>query len=316
MTIQTETTEMQKILLKQATYYLERESRWQQAVPVYAIPRKRYVEFYKVPQPEPVHWAFDHGAGKSIETGLEIYTVMVPNLPADFTYSEEEIRVTDAYGLPVISQQTKVGYKQMARRIAQLVYQGVKKHTATSTIFVDGLMNVSSPSGLNSSTYTTTKWNASGGPQATVLDMAGALITDSLDPPYTLVLGDGTHTGLFTTITSTAKYNITQVQDILSSPNATAPGGGGATLFYEDHGTDSGNVTYPLPAATANNNVALLLKPNPDYFRVLLAMGPTLTLDNQPDTVSRRVRGHLDWMGTIIVPEPKAVCKHTTIDYA
>jgi hypothetical protein len=225
--------------------------------------------------------------------------------------------LTESFGIPVISQQAESIYRQFGQRTAQIIYQG----TAAQDQFygvdfgMKGLTNIASPTGLNTSSYNTVKWNTTLGPSGAVRNMAGTLETDSLDAPYALVLGTGTQTGLWTIATNTADTQIKMVNEILTSPDSVSVGQGNATIVIENFGADSGNTVNPMPAVGAADNVGLLLKPAAQYYQALIGVPPSIDLGPM-DTHGRHIPGKAVAQIGIIIPQPQAICYHDRIDYA
>jgi hypothetical protein len=305
MTVQDITVEAITHYMKAAHYYAEIESQWASVVPSMAIPEKRYVEFVRTPLSPPPKWGMDWASTFPTATVMEKYEVMVPSQVSEFTYPYEHIQATAAWGLPVIDRQATVAFRQQARRMAQLIYQGDVAMTHQGATDLTGLTNIASPTGKNTSTYNTVKWNASTGPECTVANMIAAENTDKMHKPFGLVLGTGCEAGMMTRVASTSDFNEQGVSKLI----------GGGPIIYEDFGADSGNTINPLPAAGSADNVGILVKSNPEFLQALIARPPFMRIEETP-ALNNSLGGVIGSQMTIVIPEPKAVCYHDRIDYA
>lgn len=320
MTIQQLNADMQKAILKQQHWYLQRASRWPNVIPTGSIPERRFNEFYRQPEAEPPGIAMTDTEIFSTQTFFEKYIAPNAWVINDFDYPRYMIQLTEAYGMPIISQQSESIYKQFARRIAQIMYQGtagIPEAERGVDLGLKGLTNIASPTGKNTSTYNAVRWNAAFGPQNTLRNMAATLETDALDAPFAVVLGNGCQTGLWTTITNTAEWNLKQFNEVATSPGSVQIGTSNAVLIIEDFGAEvnTANTVYPMPAQGTADNVGLLLKPDPAYFQALMAVPPSIDLGPM-DTHGRFVPGKAVALVGIIIPQPKAICYHDRIDYA
>jgi hypothetical protein len=305
------TEEGQKAILKSMNMYLRRASRYTEVIPTAQIPEKNQIEFYRVLEMTIPKWGVDDSKVVPAIGGLEVYTNNVAWLNHDFDFQRHIMTMSSEYGLPIVDATTMSSFKHFGRGLAQACYQG-----ATEAM-LEGLTNISSPTGKNTSTYNTVKWNTAYGPQGAARNMAATLETDGLDAPFALILGNGCQSGIYTAVgTATADMNIHGLNFIVS---ARGPGKTGdwenSVIIFEDFGADTATVINPLPAAGAADNVGILCKPGSEHFQFLVALAPSLKI-GEPDVHSNRVPAKIKAAVSVIVPHPKAICYHDRIDYA
>jgi hypothetical protein len=298
-------------------------------VPAASIPERRFNEFYRVPRAEPPGLSPSDSDVFPTSTFMERYIAPNTYIISDFDYPRAIVHLTESFGMPVLSQQSQSIFKQFGQRAAQIVYQGtgaIEPADASGAptrgvdIGLKGLTNIASPSGLNTSTYTTVKWNAAFGPTNALRNMAGLNETDGHDAPWVAILSTGLQTGLWYTITNTAETNWRGVHEVLSG-TASGPGDPrGGVLWFENYGseaTDAGGsqTVNPLPAASSNDGVGLLLKSNPQHFQAVIGVPPSIDL-GPAGTHNRTIPGKAVMQMGMVIPQPTAICKHVTIDLA
>lgn len=305
------TEEGQKAILKSMNMYLRRATRYTEVVPTAQIPEKNQVEFYRVLEMTIPKFGVDDSKVVPAMGGLEVYTANVAWLLHDFDFRRHIVAMSSEYGLPIVDATTMSSFKHFGRGLGQIAYQGATE------VALEGLTNISSPTGKNTSTYNTVKWNAAYGPQGAVRNMAAANETDGVDAPYALIVGNGCQTGIYTAVgTTTADLNIHGLNFIVSARGPAKTGDWEqSVIVVEDFGADTATVINPLPAAGAHDNVAILTKPSSENYQFLVALAPSLKI-GEPDVHSNRVPAKIKAAATIIIPQPKTICYHDRVDYA
>ena len=327
MTIQSLTDDMMVNLIKSQHWYIERDTQWNRICPSASIPERRFNEFYRQPRGEPPGISATDSEAFYTATFMEKYVAPNAYVISDFDYPRAIIQLTESFGMPVVAQQSQSIFKQMAMRAGQIIYQGTAAIEPANTygapergvdLGMKGLTNIASPAGLNGSTYDAVKWQAAFGPQNTFRDMAGTLEVDGMDAPFAAVLSNGCQTGLWYVITNTAETNWRGVHEVLSGTQSGPGDPKGGVLFFEDNGVESiygSQIVYPLPAATSNDEVALLMKPSADHYQALIGVPPALDLGPM-DTHGRTVPGKAVMQMGIIIPQPTAICYHPQVNFA
>ncbi len=286
--------------------YIERESTFMDWCPVKYVPTNFNHKWYTIERMRKPVFSRD-------KTGPDELTVAAftestaPMVFADLAFGipEVTINISRQAGMDVMEATRYAIIRQLTRTMAEVLYQGEG---------ISGVQGMADKAG-NSSTYNTTKWGASTGPQKTIQDMADANITDGFDPPYDLILSSNLASDMLNLIgTANRDIELDAVRDTINYEQ-------GGRIWWEDltPSTTVENYVYPLPAAAANDGYGFLVKAAPSNFNFLI--GQDITVEFEPYV--RRVgqmRGHL--CGTVSVQmgfqciQANSICKHDRVDLA
>jgi uncharacterized linocin/CFP29 family protein len=203
---------------------------------------------------------------------------------------------------------------QMARMEASFVFKGAS--TPSITGFISGAGNTS--------TYTTTRWDVTKGPMLTVQNMINTgttTLSSKFGPPYDLFMSSNLWPYLVLRNSMASVTEFEGVQGVLNPPAVgvnldieSATGGSVGNVHILNYGTNTFNTIYPLPAATSNDGVLLLVKSHPDNVQVLVVHPLTVVVDPQLNTDSMTYNGTVFAALSNRIWDSTAMCGHVTVD--
>lgn len=201
--------------------------------------------------------------------------------------------------------------RALDQSIAKTIYQG-NTLTGMSGLIAKAGNNDATASAVNTAPNFCTVMAA----------MKALLFADGFDPPYVLVLSDGLQVAWDKTINAAPVSQYTQgdfIRRIMSTMNDGVIGQeGGCKIIWEENGASSGNSIKPLPAADADDSVALVMKPVQNGQTAFTGVWcqPIVSTDWKFDTKSNRWHTRIKCKVGLKVWDVDSICKHTDIDHA
>lgn len=207
--------------------------------------------------------------------------------------------------------------RQMARKEAYFVFQG------SSTPSINGILG----NAAATSTYTTTKWGATTGPMLTVLDMLSnstAGMYNKFAPPFDLFISANAWPYLPKRNTTASVTEWEAVQGVLNPASvgmnmvveSAVTGSSVGNVHILNSGASTGTTINPLPAASSNDAVAVLVKSDPDNFQVIVEHPLTMIIDPDVDLKTMTYNGRVFAAYSFRCWDSSSIVKHMTVDFA
>lgn len=267
-------------------------------------------EYYvPVPLPAPAE-GMKYSHAKLVEPQYEKLTNPPVALWYDLEINDVDMQIlARTEGMQINTAWAQLAATQLNQKIAYAMYNG-----STQT----GMSGLIAKAG-NNSTYASAIETA---PNlvSCAADMKKLIFADGFRPPYVFIMSHGMQVAWDKTIHATPTSQWTQgdsVVRLLSSMN-DGNEGGTAKIFWETNGASSGSTINPLPAASNDDSVALLLKPKQDgkIAHEAVWCQPIVSTDWKFDGKSNRWHTRLKCKVGLKVYDVDSICKHVDIDHA
>ena len=305
------TDEMKTLFDTKFHMYFLHYSQIMRAIPWMTAQETYQMEYYVPTKFPPPAEGMKYAHHKLVEPQYEKLTNPPVGLWYDLEVNDVDLQIMlRTQGMGVSDAWAQLAASQMNQKIAYAIYNG---STAT------GMSGMFSKAGNNSTQAD--KINTAPNLVTVIGNMKELIFADGFRPPYVLIQSVGMQVAWDKTINATPVSDITQgdvVRRILSSMNDNNEAPGDVRIFWETNGASSGTTIHPLPAATADDGTALLLKPVQDgnIAHTGVWCQPMTSTDWKLDNKTNRWHTRIKCKVGLQVFDANSICKHLDIDYA
>lgn len=294
------TTEEIKTIEKAAHDFPELGGTVRQWIPRKKVPHAYATEWFtlnRVTRPQSSKFGRPGMGVRTARTAAEANSVY---FRFDITWDFTEVEMARNAGVPIQTEDVRTARRQMEMEISRLVYQGLD-----DDVYIAGLLDSGedTDSGLDDDL-----WDTVGEPIEHANQGTKDLIANHFPPPYIWVLSWNLWGGL--AIKHNAAVDLS-TREYIAKAYQVAP------IYFEQNGTSTDLIVYPLPPATTDDGVWLMLKPAMENFRLEeMTDGIELHIDPKLDQDDMVYRAIMLWHGTLAIVQASSIVFEPDVDLA
>ena len=273
--------------------------------PTISIDPLPYTEFYALTDANRPAFSKDGSYGAKLAVAKTKGTANTVWIKYDIEIPYAAMVAARKNGTPLLEQTVSEGLTKVDLEIESLIFKGLASET--DAVAINGLCDVGTDTSVLDDANA---WDTPPAPFTNMRHNIAALEALGYTGPYTMVASVNLKTGAANLHNAAAdKSHIELARELL----------GIDTVGWAVNGTSTDLICYPLPAAAADDGVALYFQTrNPDNFRLAEAWRPRLQMYNNgvlnPKTMC--FEGKIDWMGTIQILRSAGIMFSNDVDLA
>lgn len=287
-----------KAYLQQADMYIEMESSYRSWAPIRTCPWAKQNEWYVLTRFEVPRGSEDGSDYVEVQTARTAATANQISYTYKFVIPYGDVEMARQSGIPIWSDNIKVGLKQMDMQIAHLALEG--SHS-WDEVAINGLRD-----GGTEDANDAHVWNTVTNPiDDHLLTSIGNLNTAGFRGPYTWLLSGNLEKGLL------MKYGAGD------PPQKELASAMGINQFvFLPIGTSDRDQIYPIGAADADDGVWFIYKKDPSVWRIAEVGPPTVKVKPELNDDINGYEAFIRWRGTVEIVQATGVRYDPDVDLA
>lgn len=284
---------------KTASMYAEAPTTYRSWCPIKTVDTAYYIKDYVLNRFEDPEASREGARSAGVATGRTEYETDMVFFKYKFEFPAVEVASARRNGVPLQTDNIRVGMSQINLAIERLIYQGMDDPIAINGMLDDG---EDVDAGLDDD-----KWDTIGEPCEHVLQGFTDLTANYFYPPYTMILSWNLAAGF------AQKHNAAVD---LSHREYARQAFQIDNIHFARNGTSTTETIYPLPAATADDGVWIMCKPSIENFYLAETGPPTVYMNPELDRDSNSFVGYIVWHGTFQTIHAGSIVYEPDVDLA
>jgi len=293
------TSEEVAFIQKQASMYAGFGADYRRWCPIVTIPEAYVAKHYVLERFEAPALSKTGQLSMGVTTARTEGEAKLVWMSYSFEYLNQDLEIARRAGVPLESDDLRIGMGNMDLLIEQLILQGL-----SNPIAINGMMDSGEDvnDGLDDD-----YWNTVGEPVDHILSAYTDLLDNGFPPPYIFIGSWNLAPGLATKHNAAADLS---AKEYISKAFQIED------WVFADNGTDGVNPTtiHPLPAALNDEGVWIVAKRDVANWALLETRPPEVDLNPVMDRDSMSFKGHLRWHGTFRVSHAGSIVYEPDVD--
>ena len=277
-------------------------------MPRKSVPDAKTIKDYELKRVEPIEGSLMGSSVTMVSTALEETTRSVLSWRAGVSINRHDVTMANQGGYNILQNSLRPVVKKFLAQLAQVVLQGTT--ASRDKVDISGMIDLGedTDSALDDDT-----WDTEAAPFTHVKEGVKDMISNGYNQPYTMIMSNNLYTGFYSLHNAAGGLTEANLAFGTGIPDPVAKMLDNA-VFYEN-GTDASNVVYPLPAASNDDGVWIMCKPDVENF-FIGEIEPINTLPWEFNRINNAYETIVQWRGTFVCRDGAAIVYEPDVDLA